>query len=224
MGAKLEGEVAVVDEGERAASLAAFEGLGLCAQLAEAAVSLGWKRPTEIQEQSIPRVLAGQDVIGIAQTGSGKTGAFALPILEDLLKSYAAGSSVTLFALVLSPTRELAMQIADTFEALGAGVAARAARLVGGMDMMAQTLVLSRRPHVVVGTPGRVVDHLTSTKGFSLHALRHLVLDEADRLLSMDFESEIDAVVRASPIERRTQLFSATMTTRVAKLQRACLR
>lgn len=129
------------------------------------------------------------------------------------------------YALILSPTRELAIQIAEQVEALGSGIGARAAPLVGGVDMTAQAIALSRRPHVLVGTPGRVVDHLSNTKGFSLKNLKHLVLDEADRLLNMDFEAEIDAVLKAIPREgRRTQLFSATMTSKVAKLQRACLR
>lgn len=129
------------------------------------------------------------------------------------------------YALILSPTRELAIQIAEQVEALGSGIGARAAPLVGGVDMTAQAIALSRRPHVLVGTPGRVVDHLSNTKGFSLKTLKHLVLDEADRLLNMDFEAEIDAVLKAIPREgRRTQLFSATMTSKVAKLQRACLR
>ena len=129
------------------------------------------------------------------------------------------------YALILSPTRELAIQIAEQVEALGSGIGARAAPLVGGVDMTAQAIALSRRPHVLVGTPGRVVDHLSNTKGFSLKTLKHLVLDEADRLLNMDFEAEIDAVLKAIPREgRMTQLFSATMTSKVAKLQRACLR
>ena len=161
----------------------------------------------------------GQDVIGLAQTGSGKTGAFALPILQALLDKPQA-----LFTLVLSPTRELAIQISEQFEALGAGIGVKCAVLVGGIDMMAQAIALAKRPHVVVGTPGRVVDHLTNTKGFSRNALQHLVLDEADRLLNMDFEQEIDQILKVIPKDRRTQLFSATMTNKVAKLQRACLR
>ncbi|GAB4816039.1 hypothetical protein N2152v2_003085 [Parachlorella kessleri] len=181
---------------EHAKAVQAFEALGICNQLAEAAASLG------------------NDVIGLAQTGSGKTGAFALPILQHLLDKPQA-----LFALVLSPTRELAIQIAEQFEALGAGIGVKCAVLVGGIDMMAQAIALAKRPHIVVGTPGRVVDHLSNTKGFSLKGLQHLVLDEADRLLNMDFEQEIDQILK----ERRTQLFSATMTSKVAKLQRACL-
>lgn len=209
----------VLNDEDKKKSMAAFEGLGVCSQLAEAAASLGWKKPSAIQEQAIPIVLSGQDVIGLAQTGSGKTGAFALPILQALLDKPQA-----LFAMVLSPTRELAIQIAEQFEALGTGIGVRCAVLVGGIDMMAQAISLAKRPHIIVGTPGRVVDHLTNTKGFSLKTLKHLVLDEADRLLNMDFEQEIDQILKVIPRERRTQLFSATMTNKVAKLQRACLK
>ena len=100
----------------------------------------------------------------------------------------------------------------------------RTAVRVGGVDMTTQAIKLGKRPHVIVGTPGRVVDHLENTKGFTLRALQVLVLDEADRLLNLDFEEEIDKILRVIPTDRRTQLFSATMTNKVAKLQRACLR
>lgn len=158
-------------------------------------------------------------MIGLAQTGSGKTATFAIPIIQALL-----GKVQPFFALVLSPTRELAFQIAAQFEALGASIGLRCAALCGGVDMMAQTVALAKRPHVIVGTPGRVVDHLSNTKGFSLKALRALVLDEADKLLDMDFEAEIDQILAVIPRERRTLLFSATMTSKVHKLQRASLR
>jgi ATP-dependent RNA helicase DDX47/RRP3 len=221
---------------ERQKAIEAFRALGLCVQLAEAAALLGWREPSAIQAQSIPPQLAGKDVIGLAQTGSGKTGAFALPVLQSLLDR-----PQELSALVLSPTRELAIQIAETFDALGQGIGLKTAVLVGGVDVTSQAIALGRRPHVVVGTPGRVVDHLSNTKGFTLRALRHLVLDEADKLLDMDFEAEIDQILKAAPrpgggvggggggaaspssAGRRTLLFSATMTSKVQKLQRACL-
>lgn len=208
-----------LSEKETQNATASFGKLGVCTQLAEAAAALGWKSPTGIQEQALPHSIAGKDLIGLAQTGSGKTGCFALPVLQALLDKPQA-----LFALVLSPTRELAIQIAEQIEALGAGIGVRCAVLVGGIDMMSQAVALAKRPHVIVGTPGRVVDHLANTKGFSLKTLKHLVLDEADRLLNMDFEQEIDQILKCIPKERQTQLFSATMTTKVAKLQRACLR
>eukprot|EP00252_Welwitschia_mirabilis_P026978 TRINITY_DN9069_c0_g1_i2.p1 TRINITY_DN9069_c0_g1~~TRINITY_DN9069_c0_g1_i2.p1 ORF type:complete len:436 (+),score=103.70 TRINITY_DN9069_c0_g1_i2:729-2036(+) len=196
-----------------------FASLGVCEQLVEACDSLGWKKPTSVQIQSIPLALEGKDLIGLAQTGSGKTAAFAIPILQALLEKPQA-----LFACVLSPTRELAIQIAEQFEALGSGIGVKCAVVVGGIDMMAQAIALAKRPHVVVGTPGRLLDHLTNTKGFNLNTLKYLVLDEADRLLNMDFEKEIDEILKVIPKERRTYLFSATMTNKVAKLQRACLK
>ena len=157
-------------------------------------------------------------MIGLAQTGSGKTASFALPILQKLLDTPAA-----LFALVLAPTRELAIQIAEQFDALGSLIAIKTAVIVGGVDMMAQAIALSKRPHVVIATPGRLVDHLENTKGFTLKSIKFLVLDEADRLLNMDFGPEIDKILKVLPKERTTFLFSATMTSKVAKLQRASL-
>ncbi|KAI6704091.1 hypothetical protein NL676_013227 [Syzygium grande] len=196
-----------------------FKELGICEQLLEACETLGWKNPTKIQVEAIPHALEGKDMIGLAQTGSGKTGAFALPILQALLDSPQA-----FFTCVLSPTRELAIQIAEQFEALGCGIGVRCAVLVGGVDMVQQAIALAKRPHIVVGTPGRLLDHLSNTKGFSLRTLKYLVLDEADRLLNEDFEKSIDEILNAIPRERRTYLFSATMTKKVKKLQRACLR
>lgn len=162
-------------------------------------------------------------MIGLAETGSGKTAAFALPILQDLLSE-----PRPLSALVLAPTRELAFQIRDAFAALGSVIGVRCAVVVGGMDMVAQAVELSKSgnkaPHVVVATPGRLVDHLEKTKGFSLRKLRHLVIDEADRMLDLDFGDSVDKILKFIPRERRTALFSATMSAKVESLQRASLR
>ncbi|EFN89598.1 Probable ATP-dependent RNA helicase DDX47 [Harpegnathos saltator] len=128
------------------------------------------------------------------------------------------------FALVLTPTRELAFQISEQFEALGSSIGVKCAVLVGGMDMSAQALLLSKKPHIIITTPGRLVDYLENTKGFSLQNLKFLVMGEADRILNMDFEIEVDKILRVIPRERRTLLFSATMTKKVQKLQRASLR
>ncbi|KAK9131731.1 hypothetical protein Scep_011259 [Stephania cephalantha] len=196
-----------------------FKDLGLSEQLVEACENLGWASPSKIQAEAIPYALEGKDLIGLAQTGSGKTGAFALPILHALLED-----PQPFFACVLSPTRELAIQIAEQFEALGSVIGVKCAVLVGGIDMMDQQIKLGKRPHIVVGTPGRLVDHLTNTKGFSLQKLKYLVLDEADRLLNEDFEKTLDEILNAIPRDRKTYLFSATMTKKVRKLQRACLR
>ncbi|XP_049858063.1 probable ATP-dependent RNA helicase DDX47 [Schistocerca gregaria] len=195
-----------------------FQDLGVVDVLCEACEQLKWKAPTKIQREAIPLALQGKDVIGLAETGSGKTGAFALPILQALLQN-----PQRYFALILTPTRELAFQISEQFEALGSSIGVKCAVIVGGMDMMAQALMLAKKPHVLIATPGRLVDHLENTKGFSLRALKYLVMDEADRILNMDFEVEVDKILKVIPRERRTFLFSATMTKKVQKLQRASL-
>lgn len=197
----------------------AFAALGVSKPLCEACSALGFSKPTEIQERAIPEALGGRDVIGLAQTGSGKTAAFSIPILQALWDN-----PQPMFACVLAPTRELSYQISQQIEALGATIGARCATIVGGMDMMTQAIALSKRPHVIVATPGRLQDHLENTKGFSLRSLKYLVMDEADRLLDLDFGPIIDRLLQSIPKERRTMLFSATMTTKVAKLQRASLR
>ncbi|KAG0705897.1 DEAD-domain-containing protein [Suillus ampliporus] len=195
-----------------------FKELGLIDPLLEALDKINFKKPTEIQQQALPHALEGRDIIGVAETGSGKTAAFALPILQKLWDEPKG-----LFACVLAPTRELAYQIAQQFESLGSAMGVRSLVLVGGMDRMQQAVGLAKRPHIIVATPGRLNDHLQNTKGFSLRSLKFLVMDEADRLLDMDFGPEIDQILKVIPKERTTYLFSATMTTKVAKLQRASL-
>ena len=130
-----------------------------------------------------------------------------------------------LFALILAPTRELAYQTSQAFAALGSLISVRTAVLVGGMDMVPQAIALGKNPHIVVATPGRLLDHLENTKGFSLRHLKYLVMDEADRLLDLDFGPILDKILRVLPREHRhTYLFSATMTSKVEGLQRASLR
>lgn len=155
--------------------------------LAEACASLKYDQPTQIQAESIPVALQGRDIVGLAETGSGKTAAFALPILQALLDK-----PQPLFSLVLAPTRELAFQIGKTFEALGAIISLRVCTIVGGMDFTPQQVALGKKPHVVVATPGRILDHLERTKGFSFRSLKYLVLDEADRLLELEFGPVIE--------------------------------
>ncbi|OBT52137.1 ATP-dependent rRNA helicase rrp3 [Pseudogymnoascus sp. 24MN13] len=196
-----------------------FKDLGVIDSLCEACESLGYKSPTPIQQESIPPALAGRDLIGLAETGSGKTAAFALPILQALLDK-----PQPLFGLVLAPTRELAYQISKSFEGLGALISVRCAVVGGGMDMVTQSIALGKKPHIIVATPGRLLDHLENTKGFSLRALKYLVMDEADRLLDLDFGPILDKILNVLPRERRTYLFSATMSSKVESLQRASLR
>jgi len=195
-----------------------FADLGVNEMLCKACDSLGWKSPSKIQQEAIPVALEGKDVIGLAETGSGKTGAFAIPVLHTLL-----ANPQRLYALVLTPTRELAFQISEQFEALGSSIGVKCAVIVGGIDMMQQSLALAKKPHIVIATPGRLIDHLENTKGFSLRSIKYLIMDEADRILNMDFEEEVDKILKIIPKERNTYLFSATMTKKVQKLQRASL-
>lgn len=127
------------------------------------------------------------------------------------------------FGLILAPTRELAYQISQAFDLLGSTIAVRTAVIVGGMDMVPQSIALGKKPHIIVATPGRLLDHLENTKGFSLRNLKYLVMDEADRLLDMDFGPILDKILKVLPRERRTCLFSATMSSKVESLQRASL-
>ncbi|KAL0782073.1 hypothetical protein CaCOL14_003407 [Colletotrichum acutatum] len=144
---------------------------------------------------------------------------FALPVIQALLEK-----PQPFFGLVLAPTRELAAQIGAQFEALGSLINLRCAVIVGGLDFVSQAIALGKRPHILVATPGRLVDHLEKTKGFSLRSLKYLVMDEADRLLDMDFGPAITSLLKFLPRERRTFLFSATMSTKIESLSRASLR
>lgn len=147
-----------------------------------------------------------------------QTAAFAIPILQALFKA-----PQSFIACIMAPTRELAVQISEQFEALGSTIGVRCCVIVGGMDMISQQIALGKNPHVIVCTPGRLVDHLENTKGFNMKNLKFLVMDEADRLLDLDFGTEIEKVLKVIPRERNTYLFSATMTSKVEKLQRASL-
>ncbi|KAM5473489.1 ribosomal RNA processing protein [Microsporum audouinii] len=195
-----------------------FKDLGIIDSLCDACTSLGYKAPTPIQAESIPLALQGRDLVGLAETGSGKTAAFALPILQALMEK-----PQPYFGLVLAPTRELAVQISEAFEALGSLISVRCAVIVGGMDMISQSISLGKKPHIIVATPGRLLDHLENTKGFSLRNLKYLVMDEADRLLDLDFGPVLDKILKVLPRERRTYLFSATLSSKVESLQRASL-
>ena len=207
------------DAGAQNKDAKTFEELGIIESLCEACDSLGYKAPTPIQAQAIPLALQGRDLIGLAETGSGKTAAFVLPILQALMEK-----PQQLHSLILAPTRELAYQISQAVEALGSLISVRCAVLVGGMDMIPQSIALGKKPHVVVATPGRLLDHLENTKGFSLRQLKHLVMDEADRLLDLDFGPILDKILKILPRDgRRTYLFSATMSSKVESLQRASL-
>lgn len=199
-------------------AIATFKSLGVSDMLCEACELLHFTKPTPIQQQAIPYALQGRDVMGFAATGSGKTAAFAIPVLQALYENPSP-----LFCVVLVPTRELAHQISEQFQALGSSMGVRCAVVIGGEDIMQQSLALSRKPHVIVATPGRLLDHLEKTKGFHLRSLKFLVLDEADRLLDMDFKDPISRIISVIPRQRRTFLFSATPSKEVESLQRASL-
>ncbi|KAI8099920.1 P-loop containing nucleoside triphosphate hydrolase protein [Halteromyces radiatus] len=194
-----------------------FGDLGIDPWLVETLQAMQIKQPTEIQRACIPPILAGKDVIGGAKTGSGKTAAFALPILQKLSED-----PYGVFAVVLTPTRELAYQIAEQFRVLGKGIGLKECVVVGGMDMMTQALELAKRPHVIIATPGRLRDHIHSSSGaVDLTRAKYLVMDEADRLLSSTFVSELGVIFSKMPTKRQTLLFTATMTDSILALQEA---
>jgi len=174
----------------------------------------GFVTPTPVQAQAIPPALAGRDVVATAQTGTGKTLAFVLPILEALRKQPAQPG---ISALILAPTRELAMQIDAAFGAMAAGTGIRAAVVVGGLSERTQLQAIRKGAHVLIATPGRLCDFL-SRKLVNLGAIRILVLDEADRMLDMGFLPAIKRIVAATPANRQTLFFSATLETSVRHL------
>lgn len=168
----------------------------------------GLTKPTPIQEKSIPIVLTGKDVIGIAQTGTGKTLAFGLPMIQLLAKKNGATG------LIVLPTRELAMQVEETLKRIGSPLGLRTAILVGGAPMGGQLSMIRQKPHVIVATPGRLNDHLQH-KTINLGTVAILVLDEADRMLDMGFEPQIKKILSSVPKEHQTLLFSATMPPKI---------
>ena len=186
-----------------------FDELGLDAPIVRAVVSEGYTVPTPIQSQAIPHVIAGRDVLGCAQTGTGKTAAFALPILHQLDRTRRAATARTPRVLVLSPTRELAAQIGASFASYGRNVRFRHTVVYGGVDMNAQIAQLRRGVEVLVATPGRLLDHVQN-KTVMFNQLSMLVLDEADRMLDMGFLPDIKRIIALLPKQRQNMLFSAT--------------
>jgi ATP-dependent RNA helicase RhlE len=193
-----------------------FNDLGLAAPIIEALAEEGYDAPTPIQAQAIPALLDGRDLIGIAQTGTGKTAAFALPILHRL-RDRRPTPKRACRALVLSPTRELASQIAESFRTYGRHLGLRVATVFGGVGHQPQVAALARGVDIVVATPGRLIDHLTGRTAF-LDAVEVFVLDEADQMLDMGFIQPIRRIVSSLPAQRQTLLFSATMPQAIASL------
>jgi ATP-dependent RNA helicase RhlE len=194
-----------------------FESLGLSPALLRALADAGYDSPTPIQVQAIPLVLAGHDVLGGAQTGTGKTAAFALPLLQRLAKQTPANGPRKPRALVLVPTRELAVQVADSFKAYGRGLRLGVTTLYGGAGMQPQMDSLRRGTDIIVACPGRLLDHLERGTA-KLDAVEVLILDEADRMLDMGFLPAIKRVVNRVPKDRQTLLFSATFEDRIKGL------
>ncbi|HKY70644.1 MAG TPA: DEAD/DEAH box helicase [Nitrospira sp.] len=193
-----------------------FHSLGVSEALVKELAIAGLSAPTPVQAQAIPPALAGRDVIGCAQTGTGKTAAFVIPILERLAPLPKGEPQ----ALILAPTRELALQILAAIDRLGRGRGISATVIVGGADMQAQVRGLRQRPDILVATPGRLLDHMWNGT-VNLLPIKILVLDEADRMLDMGFAPQINQILTALPDERQTLLFSATLPSDLTQFTRA---
>src|SRR5581483_6364146 len=176
--------------------MSGFSSLGLSPKISEALERLKFTTPTPIQAKAIPVAVTGADVIGIAQTGTGKTLAFTLPLLQQISRTKQRG-------LIILPTRELAIQVDDFLRDFGTPFGVRRALLIGGAPMRPQISDLRREPHVIIGTPGRLIDHLDQAT-LSLKSIGVLVLDEADRMLDMGFAPQIKRILQHVPAERQT--------------------
>ena len=193
-----------------------FASLGLAAPLVAAVAALGYEEPTPIQSEAIPVLLSGSDMLGQAATGTGKTAAFALPLLDKLSRDPKTDRG-KVRALVLVPTRELAMQVAEALHKYAKGSQLNVVPVYGGAPMDHQIRALRRGAEVVVGTPGRVLDHIRR-RTLELSAVQVLVLDEADEMLDMGFSEDIDAIVKETPDTRQTALFAATFAPRIMSI------
>lgn len=194
-----------------------FATLGVDDWLVRQLTGLGVTKPTPVQTHCIPPVIQGRDCVGVAKTGQGKTFAFAIPILQSLSEN-----PYGIFCLVLTPTRELAGQIGDSFRALGRPMGLRVEVVTGGRDMIKQSQDLARRPHIVVATPGRLADHIENNPTFQLDKVRFLVMDEADRLLEGSFDEQFSTIIPTLPSTRQTLLFTATSSPAIHTTITAC--
>jgi len=192
-----------------------FESFGLRAEVLKSLKALGYEEPTPIQRETIPALLQGRDVLGQAATGTGKTAAFALPILEKVKAGDRRPFEAQ--ALVLVPTRELAMQVAEAVQKYGASLGVTSLAVYGGQEIFNQVRPLKRGVDVVIATPGRALDHI-SRKTLLLKNVKVVVLDEADEMLDMGFEEDLQSILNELPAERQTALFSATLPSRIAKI------
>lgn len=201
--------------------VSSFMALSLSRPILRGLAALGFSKPTPIQSKTIPIALMGKDLVGGAVTGSGKTGAFMIPILERLL--YRPNKVATTRVVVLTPTRELAMQCYSVATKLASHTDIKFSLAVGGLSLKVQEAELRRRPDVVIGTPGRFIDHMRNSASFNVDTVEILVLDEADRMLEDGFADELNEILTTLPKSRQTMLFSATMTSTVDRLIRVGL-
>ncbi|GAA0298738.1 DEAD/DEAH box helicase [Rhodovulum strictum] len=199
-----------------------FTTLGLVSTLTDALHQAGFATPTPIQTQAIPLALEGHDILGLAQTGTGKTLAFGLPLIQNLMASPGKPAPKSAKALILAPTRELVTQIADALRALTAGTKLRVATVVGGQSINRQVSLLERGTDILVATPGRLID-LMDRRAVDLGTARHLVLDEADQMLDLGFIHALRRIAPKLGTPRQTMLFSATMPKQMEELSRAYL-
>ncbi|MEO8719819.1 MAG: DEAD/DEAH box helicase [Ginsengibacter sp.] len=200
-----------------------FKELHLIAPILKALEAQGYKEPTPIQEESIPHILRGKDLLGCAQTGTGKTAAFAIPILQNLMlqqKEDAYNNNIK--ALIITPTRELAIQIDESFEAYGKFTGIRHTVVFGGVSQFHQTSELRRGVDILIATPGRLLD-LVAQKFINLRSIKMFVLDEADRMLDMGFIHDVRKIIALLPEKRQTLFFSATMPSEITKLSASIL-
>lgn len=194
-----------------------FAALGLDPAIVSAITALGYEEPTPIQRETIPPLIAGKDVLGQAATGTGKTAAFSLPLLQRIRDAEGRRRDGAPSALILTPTRELAMQVAEAIHKYGKSMDVCVVPIYGGAPMPQQLRALKRGVDVVVATPGRALDHIRRGS-LRLDAVRTVVLDEADEMLDMGFAEDLDAILDGTPAERQTALFSATMAPRIAQI------
>ncbi len=187
-----------------------FTSLGIKDSIIKVLSEIGLDNPTPIQEQAIPIALRGQDIVGIAQTGTGKTLAFGIPMLERL-------SALKGLGLVIVPTRELAVQVSESIKKIGSAFGLRTAVLIGGEAIQKQLFLLRKKPHIVIATPGRLIDHL-KRRTFSLEEVKIVVLDEADMMFDLGFAPQVEEILKLAPANRQTMLFSATMPPAITKL------
>ncbi|MFH1111951.1 MAG: DEAD/DEAH box helicase [Patescibacteria group bacterium] len=193
-----------------------FSGLGIAPGLLEVLAKLNYKNPTPIQQQAIPIAIQGKDLVGIAQTGTGKTLAFGIPMIQRLQQTKGRG-------LIILPTRELAIQVDESLRRLGSKLGLRTAVLIGGINYRAQIQAILRDPHIIIATPGRLNDYLNQ-RTVQLNNVRMVVLDEADRMLDMGFAPQIQRIFQTIPHDRQTMLFSATIPPAIMKMATAYLK